>query len=93
MGKLQSKQCEWDSQIQKLNTLQKCMQEYSTSTSWLIRSWTYEFMIEVTAKSSGPVVDLAEQVTKDELKGYIAELHVEPKKTEGEDLRIVVQKR
>lgn len=50
-------------------------------------------MIEVTAKSSGPVVDLAEQVNKDELKGYIAELHVEPKKIEGEDLRIIVQKR
>ena len=42
-------------------------------------------MIELRTKLIRTVVNLEDQVNEDNLKGYIAELHIKLKNTEGED--------
>lgn len=42
-------------------------------------------MMELGTKSMKHVVDLEDQVNKDELQGYIGELCVKLRNTEGED--------
>ena len=47
-------------------------------------------MIELRTKLIRNVSNLEDQVNEDKLKGYITELHIKLKNTEGEDERISV---